>query len=92
MDKETEEKINRILEKIIHYLLYEVREASGEFPYRMRIDCFFSRNEGSSSHFMEKEFFLSKELIEMAENTYQDYVKKEIIKSAADILKGIDTP
>lgn len=88
MDKEIENKINEILNKVVHYVLYEVREASGQFPHKIRFDLFFTKEDGTS-HFMEREIGLNKDHLELAEQTYQEYVRQEILKEASNILKGL---
>jgi hypothetical protein len=83
MDKEIEEEINKAIDKANNYLLWEIRKIAGEFPYRMRVACFFSATETRSMHFLEREMNLSQEHLDAFEGVFQKETKKDLVEEAA---------
>jgi hypothetical protein len=88
VNPDLEAKVKAELEKLIHYLLWRIRDVSEEFPYKLRIDVFFSRNEGANSHFIETETLFLPEALRDAEEKFLEWQKQQIVKDASDFMNG----
>jgi hypothetical protein len=87
MDPEIELKIHKFLgEQFSKFLLWMMRDIAGEFPIKIRINLFFSRNDGKHTHMIEMEHFFPVEHHPAAEFAWLKYEKEKIVKEAADFM------
>lgn len=88
MDAEMEIKVKEEIKKAIDYLFWKTRDTAGEFPTKIRVDCFFARNDGRNFHMIESEVMPTKEAIADAEISFQEWLDNDTVEAAKKIMTG----
>lgn len=78
--------MDEVLKTIVDHLLYLIRRDTETIPYKVRITLFLGKEEGGT-HYIERETIIN---VEDYERAYSEWEKKELVRSAADILLNGD--
>lgn len=78
--------MDEVLKTIVDYLLFLLKRDVGNLPYKIRITLFYAKEEGDT-HYFERETLIN---TEDYDRIYSEWEKKELVRSAADILLNGD--
>jgi hypothetical protein len=91
MTPETHEALRRELEKLLsEFLLWKVREVTGDFASRARFNFFFPAEGELAGHVFEAEFHFSPEMRAEAEQLFLKWEKADLIAAASKALREGD--